>query len=132
MGIKSPLGPQNYTWRTIKINLDENTVSISPCISEASFERQQSNKKYQVWTFEHSLEGTLYLMCDEVTVLNSAEKGCPDIWKDTHFPAHTPLSHVIQFPKENTAPMWYRTKPSGNSLGKSWYIDTSSTCAISE
>ena len=108
----------DYQWGSIIVNLNDNAVSISQCISHSKLEVPEiSQNQAKVWTYEFS-EQMFYLWCNGITVLeytfSEGGSGCSELWLDTLLSSfHS--DRAIRFPRTNTAEQ-YRTTPSGTVL----------------
>ena len=109
---------QDYQWGNIIVNLNDNAVSISQCISHSKLEVPEiSQKQPQVWTFEFST-WTFYLWCNGIKVFeytfSKSVTGCSENWIYTLLYSIY-SDRAIRFPRTNTAEQ-YRTTPSGTEL----------------
>ena len=108
----------DYQWGSIIVNLNDNAVSISHCVSHSRLEVPEiSQKQAQVWTFELTPQ-TFYLWRNSIKVFeytfSKSVTGCSENWIYTLlYSFHS--DRAIRFPRTNSAEQ-YRTKPSGTVL----------------
>ena len=115
MGVKTR---PDYQWGSVIVNLNDNAVSISHCISHSKLEVPEiSQKQAQVWTFELTPQ-TFYLWCNGIIVFeytfSEGGGGCSEAWLDTLLYSFY-SDRAIRFPGTNSAEQ-YRTKPSSKVL----------------
>ena len=125
----------DYQWGSIIVNLNDNAVSISHCVSHSRLEVPEiSQKQAQVWTFELTPQ-TFYLWRNSIKVFEytffEGGGGCSEVWQDTLLESFY-SDRAIRFPRKNTAEQ-YRTKPSGKVLYivDMYFASSLSSCTIS-